>query len=180
MRLYHGSIANFDYIDLRYCLERKDFGRGFYMTENLDIAKAWGLRQRRGNTRIPAYVYMAKIDIEEMRKVLNVHVFKESIPWVDYIIYNRIIGYKNIGLGKLPEEYDVVIGKIADGPAQTAVQEFYNEYGLSASMEAKTKLIRELSKKDLKNQVCFKTERAVRYLEHCQRAGRLSKKEIWR
>ena len=72
------------------------------------------------------------------------------------------------------------MGKIADGITQLEVQEFYNTFGDRATQEDKLKLIQRLSAKDMKDQICFKTVRAVKYLESRQLGGKLSKKEIWR
>lgn len=39
MILYHGSYAPINKIDLSLCAQGKDFGKGFYLTENFEQAK---------------------------------------------------------------------------------------------------------------------------------------------
>ena len=39
MRLYHGTDAFFECPDLAMCRPFKDFGRGFYLTPDLAVAK---------------------------------------------------------------------------------------------------------------------------------------------
>ena len=41
MRLYHGSNTGINSINLAMCRPYKDFGIGFYLTENIDLAKEW-------------------------------------------------------------------------------------------------------------------------------------------
>lgn len=175
IKLYHGSMYYFEHIDLSKCLDKKDFGRGFYMTANYEIAKGWALRHKIRNGADKAYIYMAKIDVDAMKTLLNVHEFKESIAWVDYIVYNRMHGIEDMGKYK-DKDYDVVTGKIADGRAQLEVQRYC--IGGSYTKEDKERLIKALSASDLKDQVCFKTLKAISFLEKSQPYGRLSVKVI--
>ncbi len=39
MKLYHGTDAFFERPDLSKCRPFKDFGRGFYLTPDLSVAK---------------------------------------------------------------------------------------------------------------------------------------------
>ena len=31
--LYHGTTADFSVVDLKHCKDKKDFGKGFYLTD---------------------------------------------------------------------------------------------------------------------------------------------------
>ena len=42
--LYHGTTADFSVVDLKHCKDKKDFGKGFYTTT--DINQAINLAQR--------------------------------------------------------------------------------------------------------------------------------------
>ena len=41
MLLYHGSYAPIHEIDLSMCASGKDFGKGFYLTDDLEQAKGF-------------------------------------------------------------------------------------------------------------------------------------------
>lgn len=40
MKLYHGTNMNFDRIDLKKSKPGKDFGQGFYLSDDLEQAQA--------------------------------------------------------------------------------------------------------------------------------------------
>lgn len=44
MKVYHGSYIPIDHIDLSKCEKRRDFGRGFYVTNILEQAEFWAKR----------------------------------------------------------------------------------------------------------------------------------------
>lgn len=39
--LYHGTIADFNIVNLRYAKDKKDFGKGFYLTSDINQACTW-------------------------------------------------------------------------------------------------------------------------------------------
>ena len=165
MKLYHGSIELFDKVDLRYCKDKKDFGKGFYNTENPEIAKEQALANKQlsmanWNMDTKAYLYRFIVDINEAKRKLHVHTFNgTSVAWLDYIISNRTLQAKN-------NDYDIVIGKIADARTQREVEIFQKKYGgINATQENKKKFIERLMQKDLKTQYCFKTDAALEYLK---------------
>ncbi|MDR1097118.1 MAG: DUF3990 domain-containing protein, partial [Tannerella sp.] len=41
MKLYHGSNCNFTTVDLSKSKDRRDFGRGFYLTALQNQARDW-------------------------------------------------------------------------------------------------------------------------------------------
>ena len=43
MVLYHGSYCEISSPDLDKCAPYKDFGKGFYLTENIELAKEWAV-----------------------------------------------------------------------------------------------------------------------------------------
>lgn len=160
LRLYHGTTADFSVIDLKHCKDRKDFGKGFYTTT--DINQAINLARRmkkmemyKGNACAKAYVYMFKID-KSLMKQLRTHNFQTaSISWVDYILKNRYSGLRN------QEDYDLVIGKVADVVAKQVMNKFISSYGLQANKEQKQLLIKALKPDNLTDQYCFKTDKSL-------------------
>lgn len=48
--LYHGTTADFSTVDLKHCKDKKDFGKGFYTTT--DINQAQNLAKRMKQTEM--------------------------------------------------------------------------------------------------------------------------------
>lgn len=158
--LYHGTDADFSVVDLKHAKDKKDFGKGFYTTTDINqaIALAKNMQMRamiNGNPRAKAYVYAFKINREEL-KSLNSHNFQTaSISWIDYILKNRYSNFRN------QPDYDLVIGRVADVVAMRVMNQFIKEYGLKAEKEQKLKLIKALKPDNLIDQYCFKTDKAT-------------------
>lgn len=167
--LYHGTIAEFSVIDLKYCKDKKDFGRGFYTTTSInqavDLARAMKRRQIfSGNAYAKAYVYSFKID-KQLLKMLHTHTFQSAnISWVDYVIKNRYSTPHNSG-GAV--DFDVVIGKVADANTNRLINEFREAYGDKATNEQKEQLIKRLRPENLTDQYCFKSNRSLKLLNAC-------------
>ena len=162
--LYHGTTADFSLIDLRHCKDKKDFGKGFYTTTDINQAKALALRMRENSyiRGIPkkAYVYMFKVN-KDLLKNLKVHTFRDaSIAWIDYIITNRCTEFRNM------DDYDVVIGKVADINASAAINKFVNTYSVNAPDKLKMQLAKILKPDNLSDQYCFKTDKAIAILNN--------------
>lgn len=94
-RLYHGSIENFNRIDIAKGRGYKDFGKGFYATAVRQHAERIALRNKqrklerymvRGvDTTILAYVYTLDFENSNL-SYLNIKVFdKPNLEWVRFI-----------------------------------------------------------------------------------------------
>jgi hypothetical protein len=99
--LYHGSIYDFNKIDVARGKPNKDFGRGFYTsrTEQQAVNLAKRNRQIEQNrlalisdkTQVPAWLYVYEFDLLKA-DALNVKEFKQAdFEWVDFIVENRFI-----------------------------------------------------------------------------------------
>ena len=97
--------------------ERKfDFGRGFYVTPNINTAFGWGTTKQNRITHGNINSY--ELNLEG----LKVYDFKNPIEWMSYILYSR--GYyqslSSNQLRKIKEldselpSYDILKGEIAD------------------------------------------------------------------
>lgn len=158
--LYHGTIADFSTVDLKHAKANKDFGRGFYLTTDLNQAYAWAnrmkIRQLQKGYDTSGFIYSFKLDTQVLR-TFNIHTFKgANRSWLDYIISNRTKDKNGIA------DYDIVIGKVADANAQVLIDEYvsYGDY----SENAKDRLIVRLKANNLTNQYCFKTTKAIEIL----------------
>lgn len=110
--MYHGSTEIMNNPTHNGGREFSDFGLGFYVTTNIEMAKSWASR-RRGK---PAYVNKYMLNTEELTSL----TFDLDINWLLFIAFNRglIINeeikailankYKNI------DDFDVIIGPTAD------------------------------------------------------------------
>lgn len=97
---YHGSSREVVLPDLSYSRADVDFGVGFYMTEDMNMAKKWACNKNRSVLNI------YELNLEE----LNVFTFKPDEQWLEYCMSNRIQS-KPVFVGSL---YDVLIGPTAD------------------------------------------------------------------
>lgn len=107
MILYHGSNTVIDNIDLAKSKPNKDFGQGFYLSE--DEAQAMEMAsfktmQLGGDTIVTKFEFDPAVLKSD---TLRVKVFNEySEEWADFIFANRD--------GKPVEHYDIVYGPIAN------------------------------------------------------------------
>lgn len=157
--IFHGTVYDFDIPALSKCKDKKDFGKGFYLAENIEHARSIAQKAYLTKSYIKnKFIYSYKIDIAEMRKLgLKVHVFNEpNYAWLDFVIKNR----KLLDV----EEYDVIIGATADRSAQTDIEAFYKIHGLNATNVEKDRLLKNLQIKNYGRQYCFRTQRAIDYL----------------
>ena len=109
MILYHGSNVEFDEIDLLKSKPNKDFGRGFYLSDNadqaLDMAKTKVEQLESGSPIVMAY----QVDEVEMMKLCVLRFEDYTEDWAKFIILNR-----NNASKMRAHDYDIVIGPIAN------------------------------------------------------------------
>lgn len=171
--LYHGTTADFSVVDLRHCKDKKDFGKGFYTTTDINQAVNLARRMQKieyynGNAYAKAYIYSFKIDKETLKRY-KIHNFQTaSISWIDYILKNRYSEYRN------EDDYDLVIGKVADVVAKKVMNEFTAKYGVKATKEQKLQLIKALRPDNLTDQYCFKSNRILQILNSVE----IKRKEV--
>jgi hypothetical protein len=164
--LYHGTIRDFDVIDLKECRPYKDFGQGFYATADINHAKSkaehtaqiqhskWR-RQGKQDNPIQKLVYKYEYDTDKAAE-LSVKFFPSADrEWGRFITLNR----ETRGV---PHSYDVVIGPTANDETSPTVQ-FYiaNGLGEKGSDAAIDELVRLLLPYKLPEQYFFATQRAI-------------------
>ena len=171
-KLYHGTINDFDEIDLSAGRGYRDFGKGFYATAVPSHAERLALRNKRIAEKRRSF--LSAEDEAKLRKIvayrynllfnedvseLNVQVFeKADKTWLRFILLNR----KNEGS---PHNYDIVIGPTADAETVAVINEYYDELEESGySDEVCEKVIAELKPENLPKQYFFGTKRALRTL----------------
>ena len=153
MILYHGSNVAIDHIELEKSKPFKDFGQGFYLSENeeqaLDMAQLKAL-----TFGGKPFVSKFEFDTSLMHNSdLRIKIFKEySEEWADFVFANRE--------GTDVEHYDIVYGPIANDKVGLQIRK------LKDGSIDKTEFLNRLKyMKGITFQYYFGTERAIKHLK---------------
>lgn len=155
MILYHGSNINIETIDLNKSMHGKDFGKGFYLSD--DEAQAINMAKLKtslfgGEAIINHYEFDESI---LSSKVLNVKLFTEySLEWAEFILMNR----KN-HTDTPSHSFDIVYGPIANDKVGVQIRNL-----IENNITIETFLERLKYMKGITFQYFFGTERAIKYL----------------
>lgn len=107
MILYHGSNIDIEIIDLTKSKPNKDFGKGFYLSENETQAQEMAVfksMQLGGTPVVSKFEFDRNIMADSS---LKIKVFTDySEEWADFVLANRD--------GCPVERYDIVYGPIAN------------------------------------------------------------------
>jgi hypothetical protein len=166
--LYHGTTHNFTEIDVKCGKPYKDFGQGFYTTQNYDHAKNIAERNRRiGLERLAAYgktdelslfVYEYTLEISYLEKINVLQFDKPNVDWVDFVVKNRVD--QNLKHG-----YDLVIGATANDDTRITIQNYlYGAYGERGTTKAVNAFLEQIKAKQLPTQWMFATQKAAHLL----------------
>ena len=112
MIFYHGTDAKFRKPELEKCLSYKDFGKGFYLTRSLQMAKQWA--ERRNRVRYNVNLYETDDDLEgyARERGLSARRFSANAEWAEFVYNNREVeGFIH--------PYDVVIGPVANSKIES-------------------------------------------------------------
>ena len=117
--VYHGSCYDFEKIDLNMSHNRRDFGKGFYVTPIEEQAVSWVSRFKRLGK--PGIVNVYEFDFEKVKQDLRILIFEEyNTEWLDFIIKCRN--------GELIyQDYDVIAGGIADDKVFNTVELYLDQ-----------------------------------------------------
>lgn len=153
MRLYHGSNVMINEIDFSKCHPFKDFGCGFYLTDNLEHAMNMAHRRcirKHGKECVTEFEFNFENALQELR----VKVFdRPSEEWAEFVMMNR-----NAAIQQPAHDYDIVIGPIADDSVALSFR-FFHEGFISIS-----ELVKRLEYKELSIQYFFHNTKAISYL----------------
>ena len=156
MRLYHGSNIAIDRIDLARGLRGKDFGQGFYLSDNAEQAQRMAevTAFRRGGEPV---VSIFLFDEELLRsKELKVKIFDGyTIEWAQFILKNRL-NDSDIQA----HDYDIVVGPIADDKVGVQIRQLLRNYITIEQFQTKVQYITPTI------QYFFGTEQAIEKLRH--------------
>lgn len=164
MILYHGSNVEIKTIDLAMCRPFKDFGRGFYVTENPEQARNMAKRVSRIYGGKPV-VNECFIDDDFMNnKTLNILDFgtKPSYEWAVFVMNNRDKAFSDYGSAScnFDNKYDIVHGPIANDDMAVLFRQFQNGI-ISTEI-----LVKGLKSDNFVDQYSFHTEKALLLLNN--------------
>jgi len=150
LTLYHGSNCDFHTVDLSKAKDRRDFGKGFYLTTLQNQAKDWAevLFARFGGAGI--FVYEFEFEIRDDLSVKQFHEISEE--WLDFVRDNRVGG-------GIQHKFDIVRGAVANDRTNRTLALFVQ--GIYTSKEAMEKL----RGNKLNDQISIHSEKALNCLK---------------
>jgi hypothetical protein len=172
--LYHGTYHDFDKIDVSAGKPFKDFGQGFYTSQNYEHAVGMATRnaqiERRRLKRMKIdreptpLIYTYELD-EDLLPPLKVKRFEiAGKAWVRFIVRNRT--------NETPQhDYDIVIGPTANDKTLATAQAYLaGDYGTIDSDEAVELFLKRIEPYSLPLQFFFGTGRAAGLLRFMGRS----------
>jgi hypothetical protein len=163
--LFHGSTVQVRDIDLSMGADKKDFGKGFYMTDSRIQAERFVFtKAKRYNLKTG---FVSVFEYTHNPKVLIRNFDKPDGEWLSFILEKR--GFINVK-NEAPygaKIFDVVIGPVANDAVGVVLNQLLiGTYGDPGSQEARDTAIRLLETSTLHNQIFFGTELAVSCLKY--------------
>ena len=156
MILYHGSNVEIRHIDLNKSARGKDFGKGFYLSEDEKQAEDMAVFKSLQTNSTPI-VNSFEFDERAMSDhSLRVKIFKEySLEWAEFVFKNRS------NRSDTPvHEYDIVYGPIADDKVGVQIRNF-----MEGNISIDVFLERLKFIKGITFQYFFGTEKAIKHLK---------------
>lgn len=156
IRLFHGSNIRIDVPDLAHSKPYKDFGKGFYLSN--DKQQAWEMafqkvRQTQiGKAEVSEFLFDETFMNNEDLKVLSFSDYCEE--WALFVLANR-----DKNSVQPVHDYDIVYGPIADDGVTYQLRRYIG------GVISLTRLVEELKfSKGITFQYYFGTERALKLL----------------
>ena len=153
MKVYHGSYAAIDEIDLNLCEVGKDFGQGFYVTKLYEQAEFWAKRKgiiKRKNGVVTEFDFNENICRIMKLNVLRFDNYDEK--WLEFVVLNRLNDSE-----QQAHDYDVVEGPIADDRITEQIKDYI------AGIISKEKFLNDLIHLP-SHQICFCTVQSLQAL----------------
>jgi len=177
MILYHGTLSLFNDVDVTKGKGYKDFGKGFYLTQdkhhairlverNRHIELERRKRLKMPSGAVPMYLYEFELDLLALETSdVRIKRFDANniMEWVEFILQNRSSPIKS-------HDYDVVIGATADDDTRLSLDTYQiGGFGDIGSDSAKLALIAALKLEIYPEQIYFGEQRAVSHLRLIER-----------
>lgn len=153
MNLYHGTNAEILQIDLGESRVGKDFGLGFYLTPDRQVAQRQAERKFEQYGVGSAHVYKYSVEDNAMQALRVLRFDSYTLEWARFVLMNR----KN-RTRKQVHDYDIVIGPIADDVIGYQIRRV--EEGIIIEEQ----FLEEIKYHTVTIQYMFATEKAVQLL----------------
>ena len=165
--LYHGTIYEFDNIDVAKGKGNKDFGRGFYTSRDIRHAERLAARNKsieeersalRGAAKgVTPWLYTFDFDLDNLASLKTKEFATADREWMRFVVLNRENKSKT-----QQHEYDVVIGPTANDNTRAAIQTVMPlAKGQAMTEKAIDALIALIEPDNLPWQFFFGTQRAA-------------------
>ncbi len=167
--LYHGSYCVVENPDLEKCAVYKDFGQGFYLTTSKEQAKSFAklsaFKRRQQGIPVGKFAYVSYFKVTQIDD-LNTFSFETAdTSWLHCVVaHRRKTAFSEIRTQMQP--YDVIAGKIANDDTNTTIIAYMgNVFGEMGAESADRVCISLLIPERLKDQFCFRSEKALSKLQ---------------
>jgi len=163
MILYHGSNIEIEKIDLSKCRPLKDFGRGFYTTPLRE--QAWAMAKRTVKIYGEGTPCVTEFNFDDAvlkDTSFNIKCFnKPSLEWAKFVVNNRNHNFTDFSSPECNTDckYDIVTGNVANDDITALINVYL------AGILSDEALIKELTFRELSEQISFHTERATACLQ---------------
>lgn len=154
MKLYHGTNAEILLIDLNESRVGKDFGLGFYLTPDRQVAQRQAERKFEQYGIGKAQVYEYCIDEAAMQSLRVLNFDRYTLEWARFVLMNR----KNRTRTRV-HDYDIVIGPIADDVIGYQIRRV--EEGIISEEQ----FLEEIKFHTVTIQYMFATEKSIKLLQ---------------
>ena len=153
MKVYHGGFSEVSSPKILKPSHTMDFGNGFYTTTSFNQAKKWSLikKDRFHYEKAVVSTFEMENKIFKMPELKSKVFHKADEEWLNFVISNR----QDI---HFVYDYDVVMGAVANDNVYARLN-LYEDGFLS-----KKELLEELMTWKYVDQICFHTEKSLKYL----------------
>lgn len=155
MIVYHGSYTEIITIDLSKTMPNKDFGKGFYVTNNREQAEFWAKRQgvrHRCEGVVTEFKFADSAFVDNNYKTLRFPSYSEE--WFDFVIANR-----DRTVTSSIHDYDIIEGPIADDDIYNRIEQY-----LKGEI-AKKDFLADLATRPDSHQICLCTTKSLCAIE---------------
>ena len=154
MKLYHGTNAEIVQFDLKESRVGKDFGLGFYLTPDKQVAQRQAERKFEQYGIGDVHVYEYDVDENALQALQTLRFDSYTMEWARFVLMNR----KN-RTHTQAHNYDIVIGPIADDVIGYQIRRV--EEGIITEEQ----FLEEIKYHTVTIQYLFATEKAIKLLQ---------------
>ncbi|MBO4458949.1 MAG: DUF3990 domain-containing protein [Butyrivibrio sp.] len=171
-RFYHGSYTVVEKPDLAKCGKGKDFGQGFYLTTDIEQARRFvrssiGKAVKNGDCEKNHKIgYVSVYEFTDADGIETYEFESADREWLHCVAMHRRDGLFRDDINRW-KKYDMISGKIANDNTNQVITAYINGlYGVVGSEIADRTAIGLLMPEKLTDQICLRTENALKKLKY--------------